>query len=108
MRSTFDAVADGAGDSGIRLLVGVVRPPPPPPPPPPASGKDDRGMFAMTVERIVPGETPRVAGEQPVTERKERTAVAPTRGRERVYMPNVKAAMAPDVYDIVNVGFITC
>src|SRR4051812_35983947 len=60
VRNTLAAAAEGGGESGIRRRAGVVRPllvvvvviiv---------------EGMLAMTAERTVSGDTPRVPGEQP-------------------------------------------
>jgi hypothetical protein len=100
MRSTRDAAAVGGGESGIgaraevRLDVDVVVVVVPP-----RDTVVDAGMFAMIVERIVPGVTPRVADVQPATDTEDRTAIAPSRGSERGIMPGTKAALAPVVHN---------
>ena len=83
---TRTAAADGGGESGIRRLVGDG-----------AGIVDDvvvvvdDGILAITVARMLPGDTPTVAGEQPVRSRKGAPAIAPTRGNEGVTMPTAKA-----------------
>lgn len=80
MLSTRDAAADGGGEFGMRLRAGVVRP----------ELVDvvvvDDGRLAMTVARTVSGDTPRLAGVQPVNERRDTAAIAPTRGSVGVIM----------------------
>src|SRR5512133_3480080 len=79
VRSTRLAAAHGGGDSGMRrrdagarpeLVVVVLA----------------DGRFAMTVARTVSGDTPRLAGAQPVTARTDTAAIAPTRASEGVIM----------------------
>jgi hypothetical protein len=57
----------------------------------------DDGMFAMTVAMTVWGDTPRVPGAQPLRDRRDATATAPTRASEGVIMSNAKAHWAPRV-----------
>ena len=68
----------------------------------------DDGMLAMTVARIVSGDTPRVAGEQPVIERRDTAATAPTRGSERVFMPHAKADARPATRETTSVCRVIC
>jgi hypothetical protein len=49
----------------------------------------------MTVERMTSGETPSVAGAQAVTTNSDSIAIAPSGWRERVVMPEAKAALTP-------------
>src|SRR5438046_1190953 len=76
---------EAAGESGMRRRVDA--------------GSLDRGRVAMTVltvERIVPGDTPRVADVQPETRRKNRTVIALAGRRGRgCSMPLTKAGSAP-------------
>jgi hypothetical protein len=88
VRSTRAAAADAAGDVGIRLREGVDLP---------VRVVVDDGMFAMTVAMTVWGDTPRVPGAQPVRDRRDATATAPTRASEGVIMPNAKADLTPGV-----------
>jgi hypothetical protein len=97
---TRDAVADGGGESGIRRREGDGAGPP---------GIEvevvvvvDDGMLAMTVARMLPGDTPTVAGEQPVRMRKGAAAIAPTLGNEGVTMPIVKAGGTPTMSESTN------
>jgi hypothetical protein len=57
----------------------------------------DEGRFAMTAERTVSGDTPRLAGAQPVTAKTDTAAIAPTRGSEGVIMLYAKADERPNV-----------
>jgi len=88
VRSTRDAAADGGGDSGMRrrgelgprvVVVVVV----------------EDGMFAMTVASTDSGDTPSVAGEQPVRERSVPAAIAPARERVGGIMTIGKAEPTP-------------
>src|SRR5215213_1543456 len=69
VRSTREAAADGGGDAGMRRRVGVVRPP--------LVVVPEDGMFAMTVERTVAGDMPRVPVAQPVlSDKRDAAAIA--------------------------------
>ena len=86
MFRTREAVADGGGDSGMRRSVGVLLP---------ALVVVDAGMLAMTAERIVSGDTPRVTGVQPVSDTMDTTAIAPCRGLRGVTMREANARTTP-------------
>ena len=83
------AAADGGGEAGIRrrddvdppLVVVVV--------------VVDEGMLAMMVESTDWGDTPSVAGAQPVRESIVPAAIAPARERFGVIMPIGKAEPTP-------------
>ena len=87
------AAPEGGGDAGIRrrdddvvdppLVVVVV--------------DDDDGMLAMIVESTDWGDTPSVAGAQPVRESIVPAAIAPARERLGVIMPIGKAEPTPSV-----------
>ena len=90
MRRTREAAADGGGDSGMRLrgelgprvvVVVVV----------------EEGMLAMTVASTDSGDTPSVAGEQPVRERIVPAAIAPARERVGGIMSIGKAERTPSI-----------
>jgi hypothetical protein len=55
----------------------------------------DDGMLAMTVDRMTSGDTPRVPGAQPVSDRTDAAAIAPTRVIEGVIMPGAEADLTP-------------
>ena len=86
----LDAALDGGGEPGIRRLdgdgAGIVED---------VVVVVDEGLLAITVARMLPGDTPTVAGEQPVRSRKGAAAIAPTRGNEGVTIPTAKAWPAP-------------
>ena len=88
MRSTRVAADDGGGESGIRRRAGVVRPEV-------VVVVVDDGRLAMTVARTVSGDTPRLAGVQPVIAKKDAAAIAPTRGVDGGIMRQANAHMAP-------------
>ena len=77
MRRTRVAADDGGGESGIRRRAGVVRP---------ELVVVDDGRLAMTVARTVSGDTPRLAGAQPVNAMRDTAAIAPTLGVDGVIM----------------------
>jgi len=86
------AADDAGGDSGMRRLregAGEVRPVLV------VVAVVDDGRFAMTVARTVSGDTPSVAGVQPVRHRKGTTAIAPARGSEGEIMPTREAESTP-------------
>jgi len=88
VRSTRAAAEDGGGESGMRRRAGLVRP----------ERVDvvvDDGMLAMTVARTVSGDTPRLAGVQPVIAKRDAAAIAPTRGVDGVIMRKADAHTAP-------------
>jgi len=60
----------------------------------------DVGMLAMTVASTVSGDTPKVPGAQPVRDRIETAATAPTLGSAGVIMPSAKAGLAPAVKEL--------
>jgi hypothetical protein len=68
----------------MRLRDGVVRP-----------EVVDDGRFATMVARTVSGDTPRLAGAQPLIARRDTAAIAPTRGSEGVIMRNANADQKP-------------
>jgi len=82
------AADDGGGESGMRRRAGVVRPEL-------VDVVVDEGMLAMTVARTVSGDTPRLAGVQPVIVKRDTAAIAPTRGADGVIMWNANAHMEP-------------
>src|SRR6185312_10852761 len=116
MLITRAAIADGGGDAGMLrvrrpLVVVVVVVLPPREVLGPGTGIGTAmlpaGRLAMTVEMIVPGVTPTVAGAQPATREENRTAVAPTRGSLRGYMPEAKAALEPERQSLLTRSLAT-
>jgi hypothetical protein len=87
VRNTRVAAAVGGGDSGMRRLDELD--------PPVVVVVVEEGMLAMTVARTDWGDTPSVAGEQPVRESIVPAAIAPARERFGVIMPIGKAEPAP-------------
>lgn len=62
----------------------------------------DDGMAAM-MSMIVSGDTPRFAGVQPATEKRETAAIAPIREYGGVIMPSAKAASGPPAFRLTTI-----